>query len=285
MTDVIILGTAQDGGLPHAGCRCRQCERGRREAGFRRLPAAVGIRSGDATVLIDATSAFAEQIHLLQLELHADHPGGRYGPPSTVLLTHAHTGHYVGLWQLDRSVLAAPSVSVLGPLGTIALLAANEPWRQMIRDGFMTLVPLAAGQKIEVVPGIQVTSIPVPHRSEWGTDTAAYRIDGPSHSVLYLPDIDDWAGWDLDVREVVASVDVALIDGTFWDPFNRPGVPHPPVHESLDRLEEIARAGYTRILFTHLNHSNPLVDPASPEAAEVRARGFDIASEGQVISI
>ncbi len=285
MAELVVLGTAQDGGLPHAGCRCPHCERARREPAFGRTPAAVGIRSDNTTVLIDATSAFASQIHLLQSEARDNEAGGRYGPPPMVLLTHAHTGHYVGLWQLDRSVLAARAVRVLGPPRTIALLAGNEPWRQMVIDGFMTLAPLAPDEPFEVAPEVRVTPLPVPHRSEWGADTVAYRIDGPERSVLYLPDIDAWRQWERDVAEVVASVDVALLDGTFLEPFSRPGVPHPPVRESLDLLEAVARNGQTRILFTHLNHTNPLVDPESAEAADVRARGFGVTAEGEIIPL
>lgn len=285
MAELIVLGTAQDGGLPHAGCRCVQCERARREPTFRRNPAAVGIRVGSSTVLIDATSAFAEQVHLLQTAAGNTAPGGRYAPPATILLTHAHTGHYVGLWQLDRSVLAAPAVSVLGPPRTIALLASNEPWRQMVADGYMTLAALTPDEPREVAPEVRVTPLPVPHRSEWGTDTVALRIDGPRRSILYLPDIDDWDDWEHDANEVIATADVALIDGTFWEPFTRSGVPHPPVRESLDRLSALARNSGARILFTHLNHSNPIVDPASAQAAEVRDRGFGIAEEGQSIPL
>ncbi len=280
-----MLGTAQDGGLPHAGCRCAQCERARRDPAFRRYPSSAGIRAGDASVLIDATSAFGEQIHLLQSAAPDNHPGGRYRPPETVLLTHAHSGHYVGLWQLDRSVLAAPAVRVLGPPRTIALLAANEPWRQMVADGFMTLAPLTADEEVEIAPDVRVTPLPVPHRSEWGTDTVAYRIEGPRQSVLYLPDIDAWDDWERDIVESAASVDIALIDGTFWEPFTRSGVPHPPVRESLDRLGALACIGDARVLFSHLNHSNPLVDPESAETAEVRERGFGIAAEGQIIPL
>lgn len=285
MPELVVLGTAQDGGMPHAGCRCVNCERARRDPGFRRLPPAVGIRAGDATALIDATHAFAEQVHLLQSTASDFLPEKRYAPPATVLLTHTHTGHYVGLWQLDRSVLSAKAVRVLGPPQTIALLATNEPWRQMVVDGFITLAPLALNTTFEVVPGVQVTPMPVPHRSEWGADTVAYRIDGPNQSVLYLPDIDAWDVWEQDVCEVVASVDVALLDGTFWEPFSRPGVPHPPVRDSLDRLASVARDGQSQIIFTHLNHTNPAVDPDSAEAIEVRERGFAVADEGQIIPL
>lgn len=285
MAELILLGTAQDGGLPHAGCRCPQCESARLDPTFRRLPPAAGIRAEGQTILIDATSAFAEQVHLLQLDALDSRPGRRYAPPATVLLTHAHTGHYVGLWQLDRSVMAARGVRVLGPPKTIALLAANQPWREMAAEGFIELAPLVPGEVIEIVPDVRITPLPVPHRSEWDTDTVAFRITGPRQSVLYLPDIDDWDSWDRDISEVVASVDVALLDGTFWEPFDRPGVPHPPIRTSLDRLGALARDGRTRIAFTHLNHSNPVVDPESAEATEVRARGFGVATEGEVFPL
>lgn len=285
MSEIVVLGTAQDGGLPHAGCRCAQCERARVEPGFRRTPASLGIRAGGETILIDATSAVGEQMHLLQSASPDSTPGARYQPPPTILLTHAHTGHYVGLWQLDKSVMAANLVRVNGPPLTIQLLAANEPWRQMVEDGFISLSPLPVGEAHNLTSGLSVVPIPVPHRSEWRTDTVAYRIDGPTRSVLYLPDIDRWDDWDFDPTETLGSVDVALIDGTFWEPFTRPGVPHPPVTESLDRFEELARSGRTRIVFTHLNHSNPLVDPASAEAATVRERGFEIAQDGDVIGL
>ena len=91
--------------------------------------------------------------------------------------------------------------------------------------------------------------------------------------------------WEHDICKVVASVDVALLDGTFWEPFSRPGVLHPPVRDSLDRLASVARDGQSQIIFTHLNHTNPAVDPDSAEAIEVRERGFAVADEGQIIPL
>ena len=285
MSEIIVLGTAQDGGLPHAGCRCAQCERARSDSTFRRSPASIGIRCGSETILVDATSAFSEQIHVLQLAVPDSRPGTRYQPPSTVLLTHAHTGHYVGLWQLDKSVMAADCVRVYGPPLTIELLATNEPWRQMVADGFIALAPLPIGAVHDLTPDLSVVPIAVPHRSEWQTDTVAYRINGPTRSLLYLPDIDRWDDWEIDAVEAIGSVDVALIDGTFWEPFSRSGVPHPPVTESLNLFGKIARSGRARILFTHLNHSNPLVDPDSPQAQLVRESGFEIARDGDIIPL
>ncbi|HEX2282920.1 MAG TPA: MBL fold metallo-hydrolase, partial [Thermomicrobiales bacterium] len=234
-----------------------------------------------------ATSAFEEQTHALwtRLPSSASHNGERFQPPGQIILTHAHTGHYVGLWQLDRSVMAATSVRVVGPPLTIGLLRANEPWKQMERDGFITLESMPFGEPFEALPDVQLTHIEVPHRSEWTTDTAAIRIDGPNASVLYVPDIDSWDEWDRDLIELAASVDVALVDGCFWQAPNRAGVPHPPIAETMDRLQGLADSGSTRVLFTHLNHSNPALTPGSVESREVERRGFCVACEGDRVEI
>lgn len=286
MAEVVILGTAQDGGVPHAGCLCVNCMAAR-NSGERRLPVSLGIISGDDLAIVDATSAFEEQVFKLWSRTPASktHAHERFRPPGTVILTHAHTGHYVGLWQLDRSVLSADAVKVLGPPLTIGLLQNNEPWVQMAADGFMTLEPVTHDTPIEPLPGVQVTLIEVPHRSEWATDTAALRIQGPRGSLLYLPDIDSWDAWDRDVGAMVRDVDVALLDGCFWQAPSRAGVPHPPILETMDRLQHLVDARTSRVVFTHLNHSNPAITPNSEERALLDRRGFEIAAEGAAFAL
>lgn len=287
MAEVVILGTAQDGGVPHAGCLCRNCAAARTDWRARRLPVSIGITSGNEAALVDATSAFEEQLHNLWSHLPASpsHQGERYPPPGTVILTHAHTGHYVGLWQLDRSVLAASAVRVTGPPQTIQLLAGNEPWAQMVCDGFIRLESMPFGQTFEPVTGVSVTLLEVPHRSEWSTDTAALRIEGQHGSVLFVPDIDAWDEWQCDLVEMLSSVDVALLDGCFWEAPHRRGVPHPPMLETMDRLQKAVNAGDATVAFIHVNHSNPVLTPDSDELREIERRGFSVAREGERIAI
>jgi pyrroloquinoline quinone biosynthesis protein B len=286
MPEFVLLGTAQDGGLPHAGCNCANCARAREDAGFRRHPAAAGVVSSSERLLIDATSSFADQIQTLW-ERTVDDPASvpRHSAPETVLITHAHTGHYAGLWQLDRSVMSATGARVVGPPRTIALLAANEPWAMMQQEGFLRLEPLALDVAYDLLPGVRVTMLSVPHRAEWDTDTVAVRIEGPAASLLYLPDIDQWHEWNTDLVEIVTSVDVACLDGTFWDRPVHPGVPHPPMLETMERLQHVVESGRAKVVFTHLNHSNPAVNPESPEAAEARCRGFSIGRDGDTTAL
>ena len=287
MSEVVILGSAQDGGVPHAGCVCANCRAARTHPELRRRPACLGIRSGDEWLMVDATSAFEEQLHMLwaRRPASAGHVAERYRPPETLIVTHAHTGHYTGLWQLDKSVLAAPNVAVLAPPQTAALLRSNEPWAAMSRDGYITIEDMDWGRACEPIDGVALTPIQAPHRSEWPTDTAALLVESVQRRVLYLPDIDFWDEWDRDVVETVASVDVAILDGSFWDAPTSPDVPHPPIRETMDRLQSVADDGGTRIIFTHLNHSNPAVNPDSPERRELEERGFEVASDGMAIDI
>ncbi|CAN5659771.1 MBL fold metallo-hydrolase [soil metagenome] len=293
MPEVVVLGSAQDGGVPHAGCLCERCRAARSDPAKRLLPACLGVRSGDDWLIVDATVAFEEQMHRLwsRRPSSAGHAGERYRPPETIFITHAHTGHYTGLWQLDRSVLSAPGTRVLAPPLTAGLLRSNEPWAQMMLDGFITVEPAEWGVPLALIDGVRLTSIEVPHRSgpaDAGTpptDTAALLIEGPDRTALYLPDIDFWDEWDRDVVEVVGGVDVALLDGSFWDRPTSPDVPHPPIRETMDRLQDVADRGETRIIFTHLNHSNPVLIDGSLEAAEIARRGFEIARDGDVIEL
>lgn len=287
MVEVVILGSAQDGGVPHAGCLCASCRAARDDPRQRRRPASLGIRSGDDWLMIDATGAFEEQMHMLwsRRPSSAGHTGERYRPPEAIILTHAHTGHYAGLWQLDKSVLAAPRVSVLAPPKTAEFLRSNEPWAAMVHDRYIEIEAFAWDLAIEPFDAVGLTPIEVPHRSEWPTDTAALLIEGLRSRVLYLPDIDFWDAWGRDVVEVVGSVDIAILDGSFWDAPTSPDVPHPPIRQTMDRLQAIADAGSTRIIFTHLNHSNPAVGPESVERKELLERGFQLAEDGMSIEI
>ena len=237
--------------------------------------------------MVDTTQAFEEQMHLLwsRRPSSSDHRQERYAPPELIILTHAHTGHYVGLWQFDRSVLAAPATTVLVPPRTAGLLKANEPWQAMIREGFLKIDSFEWDVELESIEGVAITPWQVPHRSEWPTDTAALHIRGPNSTVLYLPDIDFWDEWDRDVVEAVSGVDVAILDGSFWAQPTSPDVPHPPIVETIERLQSVVDSGTSRVLFTHLNHSNPVAAISSAERQELESRGYGVAEDGMAIEI
>ncbi|MCB0026241.1 MAG: hypothetical protein KDD91_24590, partial [Caldilinea sp.] len=53
-------------------------------------------------------------------------------------------------------------------------------------------------------------------------------------------------------------------------------IPHPLVTESCALLAGQA----ARVVFVHMNHSNPLLDPASAERRSVEDAGFSVGATG-----
>jgi len=58
-------------------------------------------------------------------------------------------------------------------------------------------------------------------------------------------------------------------------------VPHPPMTETVERLE----GDDVAVHFTHLNHTNPAIDPDSPERRALVRRGFGVAERGDRIRL
>ena len=162
-------------------------------------------------------------------------------------------------------------------------LTNNGPWGLMVSEGRLDLRPVVSGEWNRIADQLQARALLVPHRPEY-SDTVGWVFRGPTQTILYLPDIDSWERWEVDVEDVVASVDVVLLDASFYSADEVPGrniegVRHPLVPHSMDRLQDRVDAG-DRVVFTHLNNTNPALFEDSREAAEVRRRGFEIAGEG-----
>ena len=268
--DALVLGIAQDGGVPHAGCHQPVCEAARRDPSQRRLVASLGIveRGGGKRFLVDATPDFAEQMESLG------------GLPDAILLTHAHIGHYLGLAQLGREVLGARKVPVYCTASMAAFLRGNGPWRRLVALENIEIREIEPNREWTLAPGLRVTAIPAPHRGE-DSDNVAYRFAGSDRSVLWLPDIDRWESWGRHLEEIAADPTLtAFLDGTFWAADEIPGrsiadIPHPLVPETM----RLAGRPVARILFVHLNHTNRLLWDEKAQA-DVASRGFGTAREG-----
>ncbi len=296
---VRVIGTVQDGGLPHAGCSCERCDAARADPARRRYIASL------ALILPDG-SGKAPQIYLLdvtpdirpQLDALADvrdDPDDRVdrAPIDGVLLTHAHIGHYLGLAFFGYEAIHTRGLPVHCTPRMADFLRQNAPWSQLVEFGNLSLRPSAPANSQQgasfQLGDVTVTLLPVPHRDEF-SDTVAIRLRGPDKTLLYVPDTDAWAKWPTPLTEALADVDVALLDGTFYSLEELPGrdvssVPHPLITQSMDLLEPLVRDGKKQILFTHLNHSNPALDPASEAYRQIGARGFQVAAEGMEFAL
>lgn len=279
--ELVVLGTAQDGGLPHVGCTKPCCTQARR-TGRTLSPACLGIRDtvSGQRLLVEATPAIESQLARWGLPVRAEP-----NPVDAVLLTHAHIGHYLGLAHFGREVAATHGVAVHATPRLCEFLRGNGPWGQLVQLGQIVPVSHAPGETFIPLPGLTVTALRVPHRDEY-SDTVAWRIRGEHKTVLFVPDVDAWSKSPGLLESLVDGVDLAFLDGTFWDGSELPGrdlreIPHPPITDTMERLAERARARPGVFRFLHLNHTNPLLhDPALVHRLE--AAGFALAREGEV---
>lgn len=278
--EVIVLGSIQDGGLPQAGCWTERCERARRDPRYVASLAVVEESSGRAW-LVDASPDLVRQMDMIPGDAFRRR-ASRRRPFEGILLTHAHMGHYLGLALLGREALAIQPTPCYCTEAMADFLTGNGPWSLMVSEGRLDLRVLTPGVPVSLARGLEVTALTVPHRDEF-SDTVAFILRGERSSLLYLPDIDSWNDWTRDIADVVAAVDVAMLDASFYSLAELPGrnpseVPHPLASDTMQRLGHLTRDH--RIVLTHLNNSNPLLDDG-PERAAALDAGFEVARAGQ----
>ena len=281
-----VLGIAQDAGYPQTSCYQPHCMRAWKDRDLRRTASSIAVidSTSKTKYLFDATPDMREQLY----ELHRAAPDGVFRLDG-VFLTHAHIGHYTGLMHFGRESTGSSKVPVYAMPRMHEYLSANGPWSQLVQLQNIELFGLTDGKPIEVGPNVTVTPMLVPHRDEY-SETVGFRIDGPNKSAIYIPDIDKWDMWPTDIRDVVRSVDYALLDATFFRDGELPGrdmskIKHPFVSESMDLFDSLSDDEKKRVIFIHMNHTNPLLIDGSAEQTEVEQRGFRFATEGMRLEL
>lgn len=279
---VMVLGVAQDGGVPQAGTH----HPGWRDPERRRLVVSLGLvdpASGERW-LFEATPDFPEQLQLLDEAAPVESGYGIDG----IFLTHAHIGHYTGLMHLGHEVMGTEGVPVHAMPRMAEYLRTSGPWSQLVGYHNIELRELADGEPVRLNDRIKVTPFLVPHRQEY-SEVVGYRVDGPEKSVLFIPDIDSWKDFDAAgtrIEDLIASVDHAYLDATFFDHDEIPGrdmsgFPHPTISQSMTRFADLPAEERAKVRFIHLNHTNPALWPQSPEFQEVLEKGFALTREGE----
>lgn len=277
---LVVLGIAQDAGLPQAGCKRECCAAAWRDPALRRSATSLAIVDSISRQwwLIEATPSFPEQLRFLAEIVPTAKLAG-------IFLTHGHIGHYTGLMHLGREVMGAKAVPVYVMPRMEKFLRTNGPWDQLVRLQNLELRALQHDSAIVLNERLRITPFLVPHRDEY-TETVGFRISGPRHTALFIPDIDKWEKWDRRIEKEVARSSVAYLDGTFYDEGEVPGrnmaeIPHPFILETMARFSESAPRERNKIRFIHLNHTNPVLQEKSTAYQTLRAAGFSVALPGE----
>lgn len=266
--EVILLGSAQDAGVPQSGCNCENCKH------IKEFAACLGIidHSTRSTWMIDATPNFPEQLRLLQQHATGYTFNG-------ILLTHAHIGHYLGLAYLGREAMNTRELPIYGTASVCKFLKENGPWSLLVSERNIVLNEIEPDREVRLSDSITVTPTLVPHRAEF-SDTVAYSIRGETASVFYCPDIDRWEQWSNDLSPFLNGINFAFLDGTFFSDGELPNrdmsqIPHPLATDTVARVE----GSTCQIYFIHLNHTNPLLHEGE-EREWLKGKGMSVGAMG-----
>ncbi len=283
---VRFLGTAAGGGLPQWNCACGGCAAARR-AGYGRTQDCLAVTcDGAAWYLINASPDLR-----LQLAAAADlapGPGLRDTPVRGVLCSTGELDHTLGLVTLREAAslsihATAPVRAALEgpfPVGPILSRYTTVRWHDVVPghwfnlEGGLMVKAVTLGAKrpryADGLPG-----------EDW---VVAYRLVDPVTGgvLVYAPCLAELSEAFLDV---IVHADVVVLDGTFLheDEMSREaggGRPasamgHLPIERTLGKLP----AG-TRLVYTHLNNTNPLARPGAPALPDA-----EIAADGQVLDL
>ena len=277
--DVIlkVLGTIQDGGIPHMGCNKVCCLKHFKNNTFRVGVSSLGISNlkNETNYLIDATPNINHQLKAL---IGTSNPSEKL---NGIFLTHAHMGHYSGLLNFGREAMNSKNIPLYLMPRFYNFIQDNGPWNQLVKLENVMLKRIYDREKITLESNLSITPIQVPHRDEY-SETVGFLIEGNKKSALYIPDIDKWEKWNNSIIELIKNVDYAFLDGTFYDEKevnNRDisEIPHPFIIESLKLFNPLDESEKNKIYFIHLNHTNPLLNSDSSEYNRVIREGFNVA--------
>jgi pyrroloquinoline quinone biosynthesis protein B len=174
---------------------------------------------------------------------------------------------------------------------------------------------LVLGRERTLAAGLTILALPVPgkgplhlaHLSPHPEDNVGLRLRdvATGQTLAYLPGV---ARFSPEVAELVEGADFVFFDGTFWSSEElvalgagsrrAEDMAHWPVGGTSGSLSFLRRlpkgpggvpgaAGATpprrRVILIHLNNTNPLLCESSPELAELRAAGVEVAYDGMEV--
>jgi pyrroloquinoline quinone biosynthesis protein B len=290
----VLLGTTAGGGFPQWNCACGLCVRARSGSLPSRSQDCLAI-SGDGTDwwLVNASPDI--RIQLAACALLNPGPGPRETPLRGALFTDAELDHTLGLLTLRGGA----GLTVWAPDTVLHALKDQFDLRTVI-DGYAPLAwrEVEPGRPFDL-GGLQVTAIPISgKRPKYalsstvdGSWVVAYRFFDPVTGgvLVYAPCLASWpAGFD----EVMAGARCLLLDGTFYaasemgsatgSSSGQAAMGHLPISASLP---ELRRFPSVRRIYTHLNNTNPVLDPSSEESAKLREAGVEVPLDGTVIEL
>jgi pyrroloquinoline quinone biosynthesis protein B len=303
---VRLLGTAAGGGFPQWNCGCPNCDGLRRQT-IRSRPRrefCVAVTGNDRDwFLINAPPDVRVQIESFPPLTPTG--AARTTPIAGILLTSADLDNVLGLMTLREgpalNVYATPGIrqALQTGLSLPSLLEeyAGARWHEapIVRSGLLSRDGGTSGLECEAfsVDGHAPRYLRSRGAEAYG-DRVGYGItDTSTNSRLVV--LAGFTTFDAALRERIKGCDLLLLDGTFWsdDELQR----HADGARTAAEMGHLAMGGAggslamidtlraRRVIYVHVNNTNPMLNEDSAEHTAVCAAGAEVGYDGLEIEL
>jgi pyrroloquinoline quinone biosynthesis protein B len=225
--------------------------------------------------------------------------GPRGSPVKDVVLTNADIDHIGGLLSLREGHrfavhATADTLDVLSRNPVFDVLAGDTVSRRRLEIG--------AGQPVSGDLAVECFMVPgklplylegeAPDTRLKSGNTIGVKVSAGAKSFYYIPGC---AELDRDLRQRLAGAALVFFDGTLWsdDEMIASGTGHKtgrrmghmPVGGADGSLAALTGLGIERLVYTHMNNTNPILIEGSDEHRAVVAAGAETAHDGLEIAL
>jgi pyrroloquinoline quinone biosynthesis protein B len=305
-----VLGSAAGGGFPQWNCNCRNCASVRAGTpGFRaRTQSSLAVsRDGISWALLNASPDLRQQINDNR-ELQPDIKAGlRHSPIKAAVLTNGDVDHIIGLINLRE----AQPFAIYASKRILDVLAANSVF-QVLADPLVPRNEITLDQPFNLAGGgvdlgMTVEAFAVPGKvalyledkssGDYGGregDTIGLKISDPAEkkSFFYIPGC---AAVDERLATRLKGATVVFFDGTLFTDdemieqglLNKTGarMGHISMSGDAGSISAFSKLGVGRLIYVHINNSNPTLDENSPARKAIDGAGWEVGYDGMEVRL
>jgi pyrroloquinoline quinone biosynthesis protein B len=289
-----VLGSAAGGGVPQWNCACANCTDARNGRAPRRTQSSIAVSSDGRTwLLINVSPDVSHQIAgtpaLWTKEL-------RGTPIAGAFFTDANVDHVGGLAELRQD---GPHRFVFHSSETVRDILHDQRAFERFMKPPHEWHAMRAGEEV-AIGDLRIRAVSVPGvtpgyagRQAVAGAVFAYVITDPATDgrTLLAP---VFSQCDAVLQREIADADVSFLDGSFFDDAElaREGfmaktathLGHAPIGGANGTLSRMPTAR-ARIIFTHVNNTNPILRDGSPAAQAIAEAGCEIAYDTMEIHL
>lgn len=293
----LVLGSAAGGGFPQWNCGCANCTLARAKsprAKPRTQASVAATADGARWLLVGASPDLRQQI----IENPEMAPRSvRHSPIAGVVLVSADIDGIAGLLTLREQ----QRFKIFAPKATLQILADNRLFASL-DPALVERIEIAAGMPTDTGFGLTLTllempgKIPLYHEDRsaavaQAAITYAAKIEGGRATVIVAPACADLTDT---VLTTLSAADVLFFDGTLFTDTEM--IEAGLSQKTGRRMGHVSVAGPQgslarlashpgRVIFLHINNSNPMLLEDSPERSQVTAAGFEVAHDGMAVML